>query len=398
MEPIHFYFVALGASLALSLAGMLVVFRNASILPALRWCTAGVFAAGMAHSILSGPVLKDLSGIAGPVLTLLSVGGVLLLWVVVRLLFDERFALKRESGRLLALFIAGAVAPIAAGVLARDYKAVAMLVVAVFVAALVVHMLWILVAGRSDDLDAYRRWLRLLLAGGCSLYIAVVLGANYAGLLHGKPVMAAIWLACGQSAFKLAWLLLVTGEPSPMGSVYRITSAASPSPLETVVVVPEAQLVSARAGQIDGWAQGEEGAQAPETQADGMPTVSEAVALRQAAAILAAMTDEKLYRQQGLSIGRLSDHVGLPEHRVRSLINGHLQFKNYTAFLNHFRLAEVAERLRDPQQAHLPILSIALDVGYASIAPFNRAFRDAFGKTPSEYRHGLAGSTTSSPS
>jgi AraC-like DNA-binding protein len=34
----------------------------------------------------------------------------------------------------------------------------------------------------------------------------------------------------------------------------------------------------------------------------------------------------------------------------------------------------------------LPILTIALDSGYGSIGPFNRAFRQRYGMTPTEYR------------
>ncbi len=36
--------------------------------------------------------------------------------------------------------------------------------------------------------------------------------------------------------------------------------------------------------------------------------------------------------------------------------------------------------------AHLPILTIALDLGYGSIGPFNRAFKAAVGVPPSAYR------------
>jgi AraC-like DNA-binding protein len=34
----------------------------------------------------------------------------------------------------------------------------------------------------------------------------------------------------------------------------------------------------------------------------------------------------------------------------------------------------------------LPVLTIALSVGYQSITPFNNAFRQLKGMTPSEYR------------
>jgi AraC-like DNA-binding protein len=34
----------------------------------------------------------------------------------------------------------------------------------------------------------------------------------------------------------------------------------------------------------------------------------------------------------------------------------------------------------------VPILTLALDLGYASLSPFNRAFKAHTGLTPSEYR------------
>ena len=42
--------------------------------------------------------------------------------------------------------------------------------------------------------------------------------------------------------------------------------------------------------------------------------------------------------------------------------------------------------LANPQQRHLPVLTIALTVGYQSITPFNNAFRQTQGLTPTEYR------------
>jgi AraC-like DNA-binding protein len=40
----------------------------------------------------------------------------------------------------------------------------------------------------------------------------------------------------------------------------------------------------------------------------------------------------------------------------------------------------------DPSQADVPILTIALDAGFQSIGPFNRAFKAHTGMTPSAYR------------
>ena len=76
----------------------------------------------------------------------------------------------------------------------------------------------------------------------------------------------------------------------------------------------------------------------------------------------------------------------MPEHLLRKLINQGLGYRNFSDFLNHYRIEDAASRLADPSQAHLPILTIALDAGYASLAPFNRAFKEKMEQTPSDYR------------
>jgi AraC-like DNA-binding protein len=46
----------------------------------------------------------------------------------------------------------------------------------------------------------------------------------------------------------------------------------------------------------------------------------------------------------------------------------------------------------------VPILTIALDTGFGSIGPFNRAFKAHTGLTPSEYRRNqLGGAEIGSP-
>ena len=57
-----------------------------------------------------------------------------------------------------------------------------------------------------------------------------------------------------------------------------------------------------------------------------------------------------------------------------------------SAFVNGYRLAEAEAVLGDPAQAGVPILTIALDAGFGSIGPFNRAFKAHTGLTPTEYR------------
>jgi AraC-like DNA-binding protein len=101
----------------------------------------------------------------------------------------------------------------------------------------------------------------------------------------------------------------------------------------------------------------------------------------------AYMQHERTYREEGLTIAGLAAQLGEQEYKMRRLINGELGFRNFTAFLNSYRLAEVREALTDPSQKEVPIITIALDAGFGSLGPFNRAFREAEGMTPSEYRN-----------
>ena len=101
---------------------------------------------------------------------------------------------------------------------------------------------------------------------------------------------------------------------------------------------------------------------------------------------LMKLMEEGAWREDGLSVAALASKVGVPEHKLRALINGELGYRNFSAFLNAHRLKEAQRLLSDPEQARRQILQIALDVGYGSIAPFNRAFKEATGATPSDFR------------
>lgn len=96
--------------------------------------------------------------------------------------------------------------------------------------------------------------------------------------------------------------------------------------------------------------------------------------------------DEKSYLEPGLSIADLARKLAMPQYRLRALINQRLGYRNFNALLHEYRIKEACDMLADPESNDLPILTIALTVGYQSIAPFNQAFRDLKGMTPSAFR------------
>jgi AraC-like DNA-binding protein len=114
------------------------------------------------------------------------------------------------------------------------------------------------------------------------------------------------------------------------------------------------------------------------------------------AAIQEAFTQQRLYRDGELTVASLAAVLGMPEYRLRKHIHEQLGYRNFNALLHHYRIADACAMLSDPKNS-LPILTIALTVGYNSINPFNRAFRDAKGMTPSAYRAQARGKTSIPP-
>lgn len=105
--------------------------------------------------------------------------------------------------------------------------------------------------------------------------------------------------------------------------------------------------------------------------------------------VISALTealDSGIWRREGLTIADLGQQIGVPEHRLRAVINKRLGFRNFPTFINSYRIAAAKEVLADPANARRTILEVAYDSGFASLGPFNKAFRDQTGESPSEFR------------
>lgn len=101
---------------------------------------------------------------------------------------------------------------------------------------------------------------------------------------------------------------------------------------------------------------------------------------------LTTLMEGGFYSTSDLSVGVLAQALKIPEHQLRYLINQTLGFSNFSHFLNSYRIPAICEQLKDPAKQHIPILTLALDMGYGSIASFNRAFKQHMQLTPTEFR------------
>jgi len=103
----------------------------------------------------------------------------------------------------------------------------------------------------------------------------------------------------------------------------------------------------------------------------------------------ATLERDFLYASPGLTIKTLADAMQVREYMLRRFINQKLGYRNFNQFLNEFRVGKAIEILKDNGESSAKISSIALDVGYASLSSFNKAFKELQGVTPSVYRNRL---------
>lgn len=210
------------------------------------------------------------------------------------------------------------------------------------------HLFWTSIKGYRDDLVEQRRQTRLWFMIAGSVAAIVIVGGETAQYFFSRAAPDPEW-------FKIARVLII----------FPITVFAAHLFLR---LQPEQFMFEAVRPSV---------LQEPE-----IAPKDHATHLR----LVASMENEKYYREQGLGIGELAAKLNVPEHQLRALINKGLGYRNFAAFLNQYRLAEAKTALADPVQARTPILTIAMDVGYASLATFNRAFKSEEGVTPSAFR------------
>lgn len=204
-------------------------------------------------------------------------------------------------------------------------------------------------AGRRTDLDERRRRIRNWFVPAASAYLAIV-------------VMVQLWAS-------------IAGRYTPASLV-----TANLALIDLLALLALASFLRVR---VVNWLDlAEQTAPAIETLSNLERGVLEQLTRRFAA--------ERLHAHDGLTIANLALLLGTQEHVLRRVINRGLGFRNFNDFLHSHRLREASARLRDPDARRVPVLRIALEAGYGSIGPFNRAFRARFGVTPTEYRRACA--------
>lgn len=98
--------------------------------------------------------------------------------------------------------------------------------------------------------------------------------------------------------------------------------------------------------------------------------------------IQALLELDKVYHEHSFSRSDMARELGVSESALSRIVNAHFG-KSFPALLSEYRVEDAKRMLQNPQ---IPIQVVASEVGFNSLASFNRVFRDLTGQTPSSYR------------
>ncbi|MEO1101554.1 MAG: helix-turn-helix domain-containing protein [Pseudomonadota bacterium] len=330
---------------AIALMAVFVVFaiRDAWSVRAARW---GVFmcislAAMLATTVPDAMKLPDWTYVP---LRLIDMVNIVLVWIFGRALFDDDFRAGWLEWGALAVYAVSTLPMRLKDFGVHDERLFWLDVFQDTVSfAMFANLVYIALRGRADDLVEPRRRARLIFALLMALGAVVAIVAENLFSASHEPLvsMARSLIILLITCWGLFWLMRLHPE------ILRFEPAAVAVPTPVVGIDPRDALVHGRLVEI--------------------------------------MTGGA-YAESGLTIGGLAGRLSVPEHQLRALINQGLGFRNFSAFLNSYRIEAAKAALADPEQARTPVLTIAMDTGFGSLAPFNRAFKASEGVTPSQFR------------
>lgn len=255
------------------------------------------------------------------------------IWLLVVALFEDRRLSRLDllpAALSIAIFAPAALGAHGGGWIFRGWVA--------WSVVLMVHAVTILVRSWPGDLVEARRGLRLRLAGlmamGCVLFVLMLVQLAVGRLLH-SPDWAPLAL---NGLLVLAIMTAAVLMLDARGDLFEPVRRRS-------IDNGDAELLSR---------------------------------------LRMLMASEEPWRQESFSLGDLTRRLGAPEYRLRRLIHDQLGHRNFAEFVNSHRLDAARQLLTNADRT--TIAEAAFAVGFASLSPFNRAFKQRTGLTPTAWR------------
>ncbi len=98
------------------------------------------------------------------------------------------------------------------------------------------------------------------------------------------------------------------------------------------------------------------------------------------------LVEEKRFLQSNLRVADIARELGVPEYRIRAVMLNQFDAKNFNHYVNKMRVEHAKVLLTALDKQDWPVLVVGIESGFASAAPFSRAFKEFTGCTPGQYR------------
>ena len=96
------------------------------------------------------------------------------------------------------------------------------------------------------------------------------------------------------------------------------------------------------------------------------------------------MSIEKPFLQANLSLRQLAKMLDIHPNNLSELLNEEVG-KNFSEYINHYRVETFKTIAKDPKNAHLSLLGLAYESGFNSKTAFNTFFKKEMGMTPKQF-------------
>lgn len=208
------------------------------------------------------------------------------------------------------------------------------------------------------------QWLQNLIYGLAFIWVAVLFGND--SIVYGAAVIFVLFI--GYFGIRQA-------------GIFTSPSAIQLAQTEYESQDPESGILEKSGLVIPGFADTTEPADKKKYEKSGLN--------REAAETLQGqlqnlMAQEELYKEPELSLTDLAERLETHPNYLSQIIN-EKEGKNFYDYVNSMRIDAFLKMAADPQNRRFTLFALALECGFNSKSAFNRYFKKATGRSPTEY-------------
>jgi AraC-like DNA-binding protein len=366
-EPTHIIMLALLTATAGCMLAMAAGMARASR-PLVSWTGVTFDLAAVAYAIKlwNNQTLLLPIWLSAPVIAI-SASTVGWFWLFVMALFEDRIRIRPIMLAPVALLV---VAMLASTYLPHPVAPWFSIVFNLTQVAMGLHVLYLVAQGWTGDLVEARRQLRGPFLLTVTTYIIVTRGFELLNVFGAVPHWYLLANAIVLCLVCLAGtLVFLESRGELFGEIPQPADVRRPAAM-----------------RANGHAISRNGTAASNAPTTDKGTLADRAVKADLDRLHTLMSTQEVWREEGLTIASLAIKAHMPETQLRRLISDHLAYRNFPSFVNAHRIAAAKARLSDPEQSRVTVSTIAYDIGFASLGPFNRAFREETGLSPSEWR------------